>query len=224
MKNKDEKQKQKESAKKTGIIHKLLVVVALILCVVFGFLLFCNLTLIIKGSIYPDRPPSVLGKTPLAVLSGSMSGTAPDHIEPGDLIFVDKIEPTELEIGNVIAFMSGKTIVTHRIIGIETIENGELQFMTQGDANNAADPYPVAESELVGILIYRIPNLGKFVLFMQTPLGMVLFIGIPVFVLVVWDVIRRRIDARKEKKKTAELEAEIERLRALAGETETPVG
>ena len=41
-------------------------------------------------------PPSVLGVTPLVVMSGSMSDEAEDHIEVGDLIFIDKISTDEL--------------------------------------------------------------------------------------------------------------------------------
>lgn len=190
----------------------------LILCVVFGFMLLCNLTIIIKGTLYPERPPSVLGTTPMVVLSGSMSGTAEDHIEIGDLIFVNKVEPEELEVGDIIAFMEGKIVVTHRIMEIQTAEDGSRLFLTKGDANNAADQRPVTESNLVGIYSSRIPKVGDFAIFLQTPLGMILFIGVPLLGFIIYDIIRRQQYAAREKKKTAELEAELERLRKLAGE------
>lgn len=212
-----EKSTRKE---KSSATHKGLTIVGIILCVVFGFMLICNLTIIIKGTLYPEKPPAVLGNTPLVVLSGSMSGDAPDHIEVGDLIFVGKVEPEDLEVGNIIAFMQGKTVITHRIIDIQTGESGELLFYTQGDANNAPDQSPVAESKLVGIYKGRIPKVGDFAMFMQTPLGMIIFIGVPLAAFIIYDVIRRQRYAAKESKKTAELEAELERLRALAGEKE----
>lgn len=205
---------------KSSATHKGLTIIGAVLCVIFGFMLICNLTIIIKGTLYPEKPPAVLGNTPLVVLSGSMSGDAPDHIEVGDLIFVGKVEPEDLEVGNIIAFMQGKTVVTHRIIDIQTGESGELLFYTQGDANNAPDQSPVAESELVGIYKGRIPKVGDFAIFMQTPLGMIIFIGVPLAAFIIYDVIRRQRYAAKESKKTAELEAELERLRALAGEKE----
>lgn len=205
---------------KSSATHKGLTIIGAVLCVVFGFMLICNLTIIIKGTLYPEKPPAVLGNTPLVVLSGSMSGDAPDHIEVGDLIFVGKVESEDLEVGNIIAFMQGKTVVTHRIIDIQTGESGELLFYTQGDANNAPDQSPVSESELVGIYKGRIPKVGDFAIFMQTPLGMIIFIGVPLAAFIIYDVIRRQRYAAKESKKTAELEAELERLRALAGEKE----
>ena len=198
--------------------NKLVSAVALVMCVLFGAMLVCNLTIIIKGTLYPERPPAVLGVTPMVVLSGSMSGDAEDHIEVGDLIFVGKAEADELVVGDVIAFMDGTVVVTHRIIDIQYTEDGEPLFYTKGDANNAADRYPVTADKLVGIYQSRIPKVGDFALFLQTPLGMVLFIGVPLLVFIIYDIWRRRRFDKKETERTAELEAELERLRALAGE------
>lgn len=209
-----------DNKEKSSTTHKALTAIGAVLCVVFGFMLICNLTIIVKGTLYPEKPPSVLGTTPLVVLSGSMSGDAPDHIEVGDLIFVGKADPEELEVGDVIAFMQGKTVITHRIIEIQTGDSGERIYYTKGDANNAADQSPVSENNLVGIYKGRIPKVGDFAIFMQTPLGMVIFIGIPLAAFIIYDVIRRQRYAAMENKKTAELEAELERLRALAGEKE----
>lgn len=206
---------------KSGLIQKILTGVSILLCIVFSFMLICNMTIIIKGTLYPERPPSVLGITPMVVLSGSMSGDAEDHIEVGDLIFVGKTEAEELEVGDVIAFMEGKVVVTHRIIDIQRDENGALLFTTKGDANNAQDQRPVTASNLVGIYKARIPKVGDFALFLQTPMGMVLFIGLPLLAFIIYDIIRRQQYVRKESKKTAELEAELERLRKLAGERES---
>ena len=202
---------------KSGPAGKAVTAVSAVLCVVLAFMLVCNLTIIVKGSLHPEMPPSVLGNTPLIVLSGSMSGDAPDHIEVGDLIFVDKVEPEDLAVGDIIAYMEGSVVVTHRIIEINTGADG-LEFTTKGDANNAADLRPVSAANLVGIYSFRIPKVGDFALFLQTPMGMLLFIGVPLLSFLLYDIIRRTRTAKKEDKRTAELEAELERLRALAGE------
>ena len=203
-----------------SLSQRVLTVTGIVMCVVFGLMLICNITIIVKGTLAPERPPSVLGITPLVVLSGSMSGDAPDHIEAGDLIFVDKAVPGDLKVGDVITFMQGSTAVTHRIIEISTGEDGKLQFLTKGDANNTEDTEPVLEDDLVGIYIGRIPMAGDLAIFMQTPLGMIVFIGIPLLAFLAYDIIRRQKHAAKDQAKTAELEAELERLRALAAKRE----
>lgn len=201
--------------------NKIVSIIGIVLCVVFGFLLICNLTIIIKGSLKPDSPPSVFGMTPLVVLTGSMSGTAEDHIEAGDLIFVGKANPDKLKIGDVISFKEDGsiTVVTHRIIDIKTGEDGSLLFHTKGDANNTDDGEPyVTTDRLVGIYKFRIGGVGNFALFLRTPVGMFLFIGIPLFAFIIYDIIRRQHYANKEKKNTEEMEAELARLRALTKE------
>lgn len=199
---------------------KLLGVVGLVLCVIFAFLLLCNLTIIIKGAIFPAKPPSVLGVTPMVVLSGSMSGETEDHIEAGDLIFVTKADPSALDVGDVIAFMDGSMAVTHRIIEVRTDDGGAPEWITKGDANDTADPFPVTEGNLIGIYVGRIPKLGDFALFLQTPAGMLIFLGIPLLAFILYDILRRQKLANKEKLRAAELEAELSRLRELTGEAE----
>ncbi len=207
----------KENTKST-VIHRVISIIGIILCALFGFLLICNLTIIIKGSIDPSKPPSVLGTTPMVVLSGSMSGTADDHIEVGDLIFVGKAEPKELEVGDVIAFTeeNSVTVVTHRIIEIKSAEDGTPFFITKGDANNVEDDVPVTVDRLIGIYQFRIAGVGNFALFLQTPTGMLLFIGVPLLAFIIYDILRRQHYANKEKKNTQALEEELERLRAAA--------
>ena len=182
-------------------------------------MLISNLTIIIKGWLSPERPPEVLGITPMIVLSGSMSGTQEGHIEVGDMIFIDKATPEDVKIGDVISFMEGKTVVTHRVIDI--IErDGHTSFKTKGDANNTEDEGAVRGEELIGIYKTRIPKLGDVALFLQTPTGMLVFVGLPLLLFIVYDVLRRQRQAKKENEKTAKLEAEIERLQNLANKNE----
>lgn len=185
----------------------------LAVCLALGALLVCNLVIIVRGALSPDRPPSVLGVTPMVVLSGSMSGSQEGHIETGDLIFVGAADPDELEEGDVIAYMSGGVTVTHRITAIDT-SGGERLFTTKGDANEAEDAEPVAADQIVGVYLGRIPKLGDFALFLQQPLGMLLFIGAPLLAFLVYDVIRRQRAAHRVSDREAQLEAELERLRA----------
>lgn len=207
--------------KKTGVLSKIITVVSLVLCVVFASMLICNIVIIIKGALDPENPPSVLGITPMVVLSGSMSGNAPDHIEVGDLIFVGKADIPNLKVGDVITFkeLGSKSFTTHRIIEVEKGPDGQPMFWTQGDANNTPDKDAVNVDRVVGIYKFRIPKIGDFALFLQTPLGMIIFISVPLLGFIVYDIIRRRMQAKKENQKNADLESELARLRALAGES-----
>lgn len=179
-----------------------------VFCIILIFLLICNITIIVKGVVSPERPPSVLGMTPMVVLSGSMSGEQEGHIEIGDLIVARKVEAANLKEGDVISYMDGKSAVTHRIIGIVEGYTGNLFFETKGDANNAPDLSTVSQDQLIGKFWFRLPYLGDFALFLQQPLGMLLFAGVPLVAFLLYDIIRRR----------RLLEAEMQRLREKAGE------
>lgn len=195
------------------ILKKAGTAIGLLLCIVFLFLLICNLTIIIKGTVNPETPPTVFGVTPMVVLSGSMSGTAEDHIEVGDLIFDTAPDISSLKEGDIVSFMEGKVVVTHRIISIDTDENGETVYITKGDANNIEDE-PISADDIIGIYRFRIPKLGDFAMFLQKPLGMAVFIGIPVCAFIVYDIIRRNRTKSREAQENEQLRAEIEALRA----------
>lgn len=194
-----------EKKKSGAAVH----IIGAVLCVVFGFFLVCNIIIIVKGTLHPETPPTVLGVAPMVVLSGSMSGTAEDHIEVGDLIFTKQADIDELQVGDVVAFMDGSIVVTHRIVSISADRS---EFVTKGDANNTEDE-PISADQIIGQYSGRIPKVGDFALFLQKPLGMVIFIGVPVCAFVVWDILRRR-ETRAGDEEKEQLRRELERLKA----------
>ena len=199
------------------ISKRILFVIGAVLCCIFAVILVCNLTIIIKGVANPRIPPSVFGVTPMVVQSGSMSGNAEDHIEVGDLIFTVKPDTDKLKAGDIISFMDGNIAVTHRIVEVRAGADGKRSFVTKGDANNTEDP-AVSEDAVFGLYKGRVPGLGDFAMFLQKPLGMAVFIGIPVCAFIIYDIVRRQRSSGKRDKETEELKAELKRLRAAAGE------
>ena len=87
-------------------------IIGAVLCVVFGFFLVCNIVIIVKGTLHPETPPTVLGVAPMVVLSGSMSGTAEDHIEVGDLIFTVKpdVDKLKAELADTMAMCGARSL------------------------------------------------------------------------------------------------------------------
>ena len=197
---------------KNGLLQKIVGAVGIALCVVFVPLLLINVTLIVKSYTSPDKVPDFLGYKPFIVLSGSMEPS----IMTGDMVFVKETDPDSLKVGDVIAYKSGSAVVTHRIVEVKS-ENGETRYVTQGDANNAADQSLVKPADVEGIYQRRVAGAGNLAMFMQTPTGMSLFVVCPLGRCVLWDVIRRQLESRKEVSRTKELEMELERLRAEKG-------
>lgn len=116
------------------------------------------LTAVIAGALALIVVPKVAGATPLTVLSGSMTGT----YEIGDVVIVKPVEPDELAIGDVITFQAQSddpTLTTHRIVGLAFGSEG-TEFVTQGDANNAADLSPIKPAQVRGEVWYSVPLVG----------------------------------------------------------------
>ena len=116
----------------------------------------------------------------LVVQSGSMRPSIP----VGSLVFT-KPERT-YQINDVITFYEQgeeKNMVTHRISGIEPLEDGEL-FITKGDANDATDNKKVDKGAVVGKVIWALPGVGYAVSFAKTTPGLILLIIIPATLIV----------------------------------------
>lgn len=207
---------------RSSVKSNILSALGIVAIVLLSLILISNLTLIIKGTVNSDTPPALFGRTPLVVLSGSMTGEREDSFSEGALIFVKSADTDSLQAGDVIAFYdpssSNNSIVTHRIDEVTEVD-GEKAFYTKGDNNNDRDMLPVKASRVIGVYTFHLNGVGKFALFLQQPLGMLLFIGVPVLAFIIYDLVRRGLSAKKKDEKTAELEAEIERLRALSADT-----
>lgn len=203
-----------KNSKQTGATHKILTIIGIVLCVILIPILVMNLVLIVKSYTNKDAVPGIAGKTPMVVLTDSMFPT----IKSGDLIIVSTRDPKEVNVGDVIAFFdpqsANNSVVTHRVVEIST-ENGERCFITQGDANNSPDVTPVPADKLVGVYSGRhFAGLGNAVMFMQSTTGFIVCVICPIILLVGYDLIRRKVYERSAKDDTAELRAELEKLRA----------
>lgn len=209
--------KDKTTESQTGVASangKVMTIVGIVLCVLLVPILVFNCTMIVKGWVNKDEVPSIGGVSPLIVLTDSMDPV----IKSGDIILTKQIEGEDVVKGDVISFFdpagNGTSVVTHRVVDIKT-EKGEIFFQTKGDANNIEDRRWVSENALVGKWTERrIPLVGHVALFMQSTVGLLLCIFLPLALFVGYDVMRRRKQASVAKDDVAALKAELEALKA----------
>ena len=210
---------QTNSTKKTDSKQKLLTIIGTILCVILLPVLIINVTLIAKSYINADEVPSVGGMFPMIVLTDSMYPV----IESGDLILCHTAEADEIKVDDVISFYdpmgSGTSVVTHRVMEV-IVDDGEIQFRTKGDNNNAEDTALVPADNLIGTYQSRIPMVGHVAMFMQTTPGLIVCCVLPILLLVGYDVLRRKKFEKTQKQDTDALLKELEALRAMKAEKE----
>lgn len=97
--------------------------------------------------------PIFLGGTRYLVVSDSMSPT----INRGDVIISRETDTPE--VGQIVTFVQDGELLTHRIT---RIVQGEIY--TQGDANMAEDFEPISAENILGVVVYKIPFIGKLFL------------------------------------------------------------
>lgn len=210
----------KSTTSKGNTLHRVLTIVGTILCIILIPILIINCILIVK-SYTSEEVPSVAGTLPLIVLTDSMYPV----IESGDLIICHTAEPEQIQVGDVIAFFdpagNGSSIVTHRVMEV-TEQGGQIAWRTKGDNNNTEDRLLVTGDKLVAIYEgTRLDGFGNVALFMQTTPGLIVCVVCPILLLVGYDMVRRRMYEKANKKDTDQLLAELEELRRLKAEKES---
>lgn len=204
-----------------------------VLCVILIPLLAVNITLIVKGALYPDELTDVFNIAPVAIDNSYMEGEGEGCFNEGALVFIKTFESDEerqaVEQGDVVAFRwldddGSVNFTVYRILGVTRDEETGLITSVSVRADNVPEgegtaPVPVEIADVVGILSGSIDHLGAFAMFLMQPLGVLLFVGVPVVIYVVVDIIRITIHNRKVRKAESDelrdKDEEIARLRAL---------
>lgn len=145
----------------------------------------------------------LVGLRPYTVLSGSMEPT----YHTGSLIYVKKVKPEEVKVGQPITFVLNEDLLvaTHRVVEIDK-EN--QRFCTKGDANENADGAPVHFKNLIGVPVFTIPYLGYVANYIQHPQG--LYVAIAAGAVLLLLVFLPELLGREKKRKSAEPETEMQ--------------
>lgn len=152
-----------------------------------GFTVICMVITII--TIAPtnksEKGKFIFGYKFYIVKSDSMSAT---DFDAGDLICVKKVNPDDLEVGDIISYTSENddnygSIVTHKIREKNEVKEGEYQFITYGTTTDKDDVLPVSEDQILGKYTQSFPGIGKFFAFMKTIPGYICFVLIPFLLL-----------------------------------------
>ena len=132
------------------------------LCSVIGTLI---LLLVIVVCV-PVTVPRIMGYEIYHVVSGSME----PEIPIGNAIYVKEEAPENIQEGDIIAFASGDSVISHRVVKSQKVEG---KFTTKGDANAEADMNPVSYQSFIGKVAFHLPFLGAFLAIFTSTVGKV---------------------------------------------------
>ncbi|MBO5867036.1 MAG: hypothetical protein J6Q55_03175, partial [Clostridia bacterium] len=120
-----------------------------------------------------------------------------DQISVFDLVVLHQLPAEEdLQLWDIVVYETKGYFVIHRIVGIEEPNEkhpNERWYVLRGDANERADEFPVTYSQMCSI--YRgesVPFVGAFVMFMQSPAGILCFLLV-VFGAVVMPIVEKNL-------------------------------
>jgi len=191
----------------SGAMQKVILVITIIAIIFFAW------TLSVKFS-----DPKVEGDiaVPRVVLSDSMETKRPsntylkendlnDQFATFDLIFVRELpDEFDLELYDIVVYEQEDELIIHRIIDIEEPNEKHPEhrlFELRGDAVKYSDEFAVEYSQMKAIYKgEKIPFVGSFVYFMQSPMGYLCiillilgFIATPIIERILWRKKVRRL-------------------------------
>lgn len=154
----------------------------------------------------------IFGLQPFCILSPSME----PNYHVGALIYVKKVDPSEISVDDPITFVLNEDLVvaTHRVVRIDPEKE---QFYTKGDANESEDGDPVHFKNLIGKPVFSIPYLGYVSNYISNPPGMYVGIAGALILLIlsfVPDIIKKGDDKKDgktvgKKKKAIEVSGDL---------------
>lgn len=173
MKEKVQKIKQNKPLKVIGEILYILL-----------FLIVILMLIVVILQRVTDNSVTIGGFRIFTVATGSM---VPKY-EVGDILISKEIDPSEIKVGDDIVYkgkegsFNGK-VVTHRVISIEE-QGGEYHIITQGIANEQADP-EITDEQVYGKIIYKVKTLSFISKMVSNIYIFYFFIFIPIAILIV---------------------------------------
>ena len=135
--------------------------------VILIFIAIYSTIIIFQKIIWKEKIPNFMGYKNFIVLTGSMKPT----LNIGDIVFVK--ETTNIKEQDIVSFRVQNSVVTHRVVEIKE-ENEKIIYITKGDANSGNDTELLSIENIEGKYSFKIPFVGRIILFLQKPIGMII--------------------------------------------------
>jgi len=127
-----------------------------------------------------------------------MSGSMEPAIPLGSVVVVNRVDPDDVKVSDIIVFHRSDSKTLHRVIE-KIVENDSYYFKTKGDANEDPDPWLVQPEQVQGALLLTIPYYGYLIYYAGTTIGFVLMVIVPA-ALLIGNEVKKIIQLKKEEK------------------------
>lgn len=211
--NKEENYKSRKFRRKfkrvTSLLGWILFAVLITIAIFLLFILIAN-----KIAEKRNEKPLVGLYT---IVSPSMTGS----IDVYDVVFVLRVPTKMIHRGDVITFKAenvifGDTPVTHRIIEKYSDDEGKAVYVTKGDYNQYKDDFYAYERNIIGKVLFKIPQLGRVQFFLVGRKGWFIVVLLPALAIIATDIFKiikivafKDNDKQKNEESKEELNEEV---------------
>ena len=155
-----------------NIIKKIVDIVLVAVVLIFVF--------VVCLQRFSDNKISFFDYRLFTVVSGSME----PKYKVGDVLIAKEKDPEDVKVGDSISYLGSigqfsNKVITHQVVKVEKGKDGKYIFHTKGLANLVEDPL-VYEDQYYGVVIYKCILLSAVYKIVSTPVGMLIFIVIPI--------------------------------------------
>jgi signal peptidase len=106
---------------------------------------FFSFPIIVVLAFFAILNTGITGYEMMAIASNSMRPT----YGRGDIVIYKQIEPSEIQVNDILVFKRGNQIITHRVIEIRG-KGENRRFIVKGDNNESPDDYSVSADDVRG--------------------------------------------------------------------------
>lgn len=147
--------------------------------------------------INPNLTAKTLGFKPYIILTNSME---PEY-NIGDMVIITKADIHSVKVGDVVAFSpdgkNGKYTVTHKVAESYYGHNFQKVLRTKpinfNGREEKLDKWIIREENLIGKVNFKIPKIGKLLLFITSPVGKRTVV-MALFLIVFYTLIKTNMD------------------------------
>lgn len=176
-----------------AIVHIIFKILSWALFIILLLIAIFLLYYYIANKIYVKNGPGYEPKFSIYTIA---SGSMVPNINIYDAVINMRVDdPNDLKVGDVITFRSSSPTninmtVTHRIKAITKDPDGNVCYVTKGDANPIEDEVCAKYKNVIGKVILRIPGVGHVQRFLASGIGWMLFILIPALIIIGKDIMK----------------------------------
>lgn len=189
-----EKMNKRERRKKfKQILNKIMKLLSYAIIVVLIFLGIFFVYYFISLKAYEKNPTVNIPRFGLyTIISPSMEPAVKVYDVVVDL---NVFNENDIKKGDIITFISNSNIskgltVTHRVIDVIVNADGSKSYITKGDNNLKADQATVNYNDILGKVLFKIPQLGRVQFLIADKFGWILVILLPALCVIIYDFIK----------------------------------